>query len=216
MGVKGKVKVMIVGGGGHARVIVDTLLLRPEEFQPIGLTDADTEKHGETVLGFPILGDDGVWSEIRAQGVGAAIVAIGQNRLRAQLAIQLCNEGFELINAVHPNAVISHHARLGAGIAVMAGAVVNAGTLISDNVILNTAASVDHDCVIERDVHVAPGVHLGGAVRVGRGALIGIGAAVVPRISVGEWSIVGAGAAVIRDVPPESTVVGIPARAASH
>jgi UDP-perosamine 4-acetyltransferase len=211
MGVNQAVKVVIVGAGGHARVIVDTLLLRPDQFQLIGLTDTNLGKCGQTILGLPIMGGDDSWSRILAEGVGAAIVGIGENRHRGELADQLQECSFDLINAIHPTASISRHVQLGVGIAVMAGAVIGPGTLISDNVIVNTTASVDHDCVIERDAHVAPGAHLGGSVKVGRGALIGMGAAVLPNISIGEWAIVGAGAVVIRDVPPEVTAVGVPA-----
>jgi UDP-perosamine 4-acetyltransferase len=205
-------KVLVVGAGKHAGVILDILLLRAEQFQLVGMTDADPNLRRRTLLGVPVLGEDTLWPDIRATGVQAAIVAVGDNRLRCRIASELLHVGFELINAIHPTAILARDVRLGVGVTMMAGAVVNTGTTIGDGVIVNTAASVDHDCTIGRASHVAPGARLAGSVSVGEGVLIGIGSCVVPDITIGDWSTVGAGAVVIRDIPPCSVAAGNPAK----
>ncbi len=108
--------------------------------------------------------------------------------------------------------MISRHAELGRGVAVLAGVIVNPGTLIEDNVCLNTRALVDHDCRVEAHAQVLPGAILTGSVRAGRRATIGAGAVVNPGLFVGEGAIVGAGAVVTRDVSARAVVVGNPAR----
>lgn len=204
-------EVIILGGGGHARVVIDILSHFADQLTVRGILDPDKSKHGETISGVPVLGDDSTLNEIPVQDHGV-IVALGDNRLRAHLFKRCVNLGFTLINAIHPNATLAKDVKIGVGNVVMAGAVVNSGTIINDNVIINTGATVDHDCVVGSHVHIAPGVHLGGSVRVGEGSQVSIGATVIPEISIGEWSLVGAGTVVIRDVRPKTTVVGVPAR----
>jgi acetyltransferase-like isoleucine patch superfamily enzyme len=53
---------------------------------------------------------------------------------------------------------------------------------------------------------------LASTVTVGAGAHIGCGASVRQSITVGEGALVGAGAVVVQEVPPGTTVVGVPAR----
>ena len=48
--------------------------------------------------------------------------------------------------------------------------------------------------------------------KVGRGVMIGAGAKILGNIKIGTGAIVGAGSVVLRDVPPHTTVVGVPAR----
>ena len=94
----------------------------------------------------------------------------------------------------------------------MAGVIINCGSTIGENVILNTGCTVDHHNKIAAHVHIAPGTHLGGEVSAEEGVFIGLGASILPRTTIGAWSIVGAGACVIESVPPEQTVVGVPAK----
>ena len=204
-------RVVVLGGGGHAKVVIDILLAAG--WSVVGYTDP-TPVAGEEIAGIPCLGDDGVLPGLAAAGIPWAIVALGDNQLRCRLAERALALGFDLANAVHPSAQISPRARLGRGIAVMPCAVVNAGSTIGDNTILNTSSSVDHDCTIGRGVHIAPGVHLAGYITVEDEALLGVGSAVGSGrpLRIGRRAVIGIGSVVLGDVPPGATVVGIPAR----
>lgn len=203
--------IVVVGGGGHARVVIEILLVSG---RPVaGFTDAMAAA-GSRWLEVSCLGDDSALEEAHRRGSRHAIIALGDNRLRQRLAHQVVEWGYELVNARHPSAIVSPSVSLGVGIALMAGAVLNAGVRIDDLAIVNTGATVDHDCRIGSCVHLAPGSHLAGYVSVGEGALVGVGATVGRgrALSIGAWSVVGAGSVVIEDVEPGSTVVGFPAR----
>jgi UDP-perosamine 4-acetyltransferase len=201
--------IVVVGGGGHARVVMEVLLAAGRRVA--GYTDPASA--GGAFGALSCLGDDGSLAALAGR-FRYAIVAVGDNARRDQLAARAVELGFDLVNAIHPSAQISPSVTLGSGIAVMANAVVNAATIIHDNAIVNTAATVDHDCRIGRSVHVAPGCHLAGYVTVEDGALLGVGA-VVGRgqpLRIGERAVVGAGSVVFRDVPRFATVAGNPAR----
>jgi UDP-perosamine 4-acetyltransferase len=209
--VKAPGKVVVIGGGGHAKVVID--LLRAAGWEVVGYTDPAAAP-GATLVGVPCLGSDGALAGVRAAGVAHALVALGDNGRRERAAREAVAQGFALANAIHPSSQLSPSVRLGQGLALMAGTVVNADTALGDNAILNTAATVDHDCAIGAAVHIAPGVHVAGSVRVGDGALVGVGA-VVGRgrpLAIGRGAVIGAGAVVLVDVPPFTTVVGNPAR----
>ncbi|HEY0552861.1 MAG TPA: NeuD/PglB/VioB family sugar acetyltransferase [Thermoanaerobaculia bacterium] len=201
--------IVVVGGGGHARVVMETLLAAG--LRVAGFTDPAGA--GSSFGEIPCLGDDSALPAL-ARTVRHAIVALGDNALRGRLARRVEELGFELASAIHPAARISPSATLGRGVAVMANAVLNAGAVVLENAIINTAASVDHDGRIGRDAHVAPGCRLAGYVTVEDGALVGVGS-VVGRgrpVRIGAWAVVGAGSVVIHDVPPGATVAGNPAR----
>lgn len=201
----------MIGGGGHARVVID--VLRAAGRTVHGYTDP-AGAPGDQLDGAPWLGDDGALESLTGGPVKQAAVALGENRARLAAGRRAEAVGLELITVVHPGAWISPAARLGRGVVVMAGAVVNAGAVIGDLGVINTGATVDHDCELEAAVHVAPGAHLAGCIRVGAGALIGVGA-VVGRgrpLRIGAGAVVGSGAVALNDVGPSTTVIGNPAR----
>jgi UDP-perosamine 4-acetyltransferase len=204
--------VVVIGSGGHAKVVIE--LLRAEgKYKILGCTGlAET---GFVLGDIPILGTDTVLPAVLAKGVKNAFVAIGDNRLRLRLLAQVSEMGFELINAVSPNAVVSPSATLGRGIAIMAGAVINAAAQIGDGAIINTNAGVDHDCRIGNGAHIGPGSALAGNVKVERESFLGIGTCVLPGVRIGNRVIIAAGSVVIRDIPDDVTAMGVPARIVS-
>lgn len=202
---------MIVGAGGHGRVVLD-ILLSARSCRVVGFLDSNPALHGRRMDGLPVLGDLAALPGLRAQGVRRAVVAIGDNGVRRAFTHRIADSGLELINAVHPSAHLAHNVNLGRNVVIAAGALVCAHCQIGDSVILNTGCIVDHETMIGTAVHVCPGVKLAGRVVVQSGAFIGIGATVLQGLRIGCEAVVGGGAVVIDDVEPMSTVVGVPAR----
>jgi sugar O-acyltransferase (sialic acid O-acetyltransferase NeuD family) len=205
-------QVLIIGAGGHGRVVVD-ILRAGGQFQPAGFIDSTPSLAGTTVAGLPVFGGANQLSKVRQQHkLRHAIVAIGDNRVRLRYAALLKEQGFELINAIHPTASIAATASLGRNIVIAAQVAVCNEATIGDSCILNTGCVVDHECELGKAVHVCPGTNVAGRVRVGACAWLGIGCTIIQCLSIGQHAIVGAGTVVIRDVPDFATVVGVPAR----
>lgn len=200
---------VVIGAGGHAKVIID--ILQDAGCRPIGCTT--TDPNVKDVLGVPVLGNDSELPRLYSDGVRTAFIAIGDNRKRLKISNAVRAIGFQLMNAISPHAVIARSARLGQGIAVMPGVVINACAQIGDGAIINTGATIDHDCIIGDYAHVAPGSNLAGCVRLGEGAFLGTGSRAIPEVSVGSWTTVGAGGVIIRNLPENVVAVGVPAAA---
>jgi sugar O-acyltransferase (sialic acid O-acetyltransferase NeuD family) len=207
--------VIILGAGGHAKVLIDALKLRSVEIA--GIVDPDREKHGTNILGIPVIGNDDVVLK-KAPGTVMLVNGLGsvkQPKLRKQLFDSFKARGFTFASVIHPSAVVAPDVVLGEGCQVMAGSVIQPGCVIGSNTIINTRASVDHDCTISSHVHIAPGVTLSGNVVVEERVHIGAGATVLQGVRIGRNSVIGAGAVVLQDVPEEVLVYGVPGKVVS-
>jgi sugar O-acyltransferase (sialic acid O-acetyltransferase NeuD family) len=203
--------VIVLGGGGHARVLLDLLLELKATI--IGVTTADG-KGDPPLPGINILGkDDAVarHSPAEVQLVNAIGIATASD-FRKRLQEQFATQGYRFPVLIHPGASISRFATLAEGCQIMAGCVIQAGAQIGRGTIVNTMASVDHDCRIGEFVHIAPGAHLSGCVTVGDCSLIGTGSSVIQDVRIGAMCTIGAGSAVVRDISHGQRVGGSPAR----
>jgi sugar O-acyltransferase (sialic acid O-acetyltransferase NeuD family) len=191
--------IVVIGAGGHAKVLISTLAARG--FSIAAVFDDDDTKWGMDAQGTRV-------SRIERERGGRGIIGIGDNAQRREMARAL---NFEWQTVVHPSAWVHHSVKLGRGTVVFAGAVVQPDAVIGDHVIVNTGATIDHDCVIGDYAHLAPGVHLAGSVQVGEGAFLGIGSVVIPGVKIGRWSTLGGGAVATRDLADGVVAVGVPA-----
>lgn len=204
--------VIVLGAGGHAKVLIDALQTCSISIH--GILDNDSTKHGAEILGVRVLGSDDHLKKWKAQEVMLvnALGSVDLPQARARLFERLHAQGYDFLNVVHPAACVSTHARLGAGAQIMAGAVVQAGAQVGNNCLVNTGARIDHDCVIGDHVHVAPGATLSGDVVIGSHAHIGAGATIIQGIQVGKRCLIAAGAVVVHDLADDARVAGVPAK----
>jgi sugar O-acyltransferase (sialic acid O-acetyltransferase NeuD family) len=205
---------LVIGGGGHAKVLISTLLLQHRRV----LGFVDVKRSLPPLLSVTQLGDDDAVllhspDQVRlVNGVGSSNSTVSRRIVYEKFR----EKQYLFETVIHPSAIIASDVHMEDGVEVMAGAIVQPGVVLGSNVIINTGARVDHDCSIDAHAHIAPGVTLSGHVYIGHGAHIGTGACIIQGIKVGEASVVGAGAVVIWDVPAGDIVVGVPARSVAR
>lgn len=205
-----RTQILLFGAGGHGRVVFD--VLDRQGLYEVTVVLDDGVEGGREFCGVPVSGGRERLRELDRLGIKHAIVAIGDNGIREQVAGLVTEAHLSFVVAVDSSAQVGREVAIGAGTVVMPGVVVNAGTRIGEHVILNTSCSVDHDCRIESFAHLSPGVHVGGGCTFGAGSHIGIGATVIEGIRVGARARIGAGAVVVDDIPDGVLAVGVPAR----
>jgi len=198
---------LILGAGGHGRAVAE--LARLAGHAVAGFLDA--RPPGGLVDGLPVWPEADVADSVLPGGGTALALGIGENAARQAAAVR--HRGIPQPVLIHPRAIVSPSAVLGAGTVVFPGAIIHTAARIGAAAVINSGAIVEHDCLLGDGVHVAPGAVLCGAVEVGREALVGAGAVVIPGRRVGTRAVVGAGAVVVEDVPEAAVVVGVPARA---
>lgn len=206
-------KIIIVGAGAHAKVVAEILLYNKSN-NIAGFTDNNKELHGKKINGFPVLGGDDILKQISATERIGVIIGIGNSNmmLRQKLFGQIQDLDCQIINAIHPSAIISHSVKLGKGIAVCAGAIINPQSQIHDNVVINTGAIIEHDNYIATNVYISPGVTTSGNVTLRENVFVGSGAVLLPGITVGKNSLIGAGAVVTKNISQNVIAYGVPAK----
>src|SRR5690554_798743 len=156
-------RLAILGASGHGKVVADCAELCGWE----SVSFFDDAWPGKQRNGrWPVVGDTQALLAC-VKDFGGVLVAIGNNQVRESKLGTLSDSGASIPVLIHPAAVVSCYAELGAGSVVFAGAVVNIDSRIGIGAIINTGATVDHDCMIGNGVHVSPGAHLAGGVCVG-------------------------------------------------
>jgi UDP-perosamine 4-acetyltransferase len=204
--------VVILGGGGHARVVIDAL--RCAGHVIAGVIDPKPEVAQSLPKGVPWLGKDLSHAKPGdvhlALGVGS--LDVGAKNPRPRLFNEAKAGGFQMLSFRHPSAIVAGDVELGEGSQVMAGAILQTGVRTGVNCIVNTGVRLDHDCRLGDHVHVAPGAVLSGMVEIGDGSHLGTGAIVIQTIKIGAEAMIAAGAVVTRDVPAQARVAPGPQR----
>ena len=201
---------VIYCAGEQARVVID-ILSRIDDDEPIGLLDDDPERHGDLVHGHEVLGGEEQLAALVPEH-DRLVVALGRiDGDRESIAETVRKAGFSLFSAIDPDTTIADTATVGEGVIVNARTYVGPDATLEDLVNVDSTVNVSHDVHVAKGATIAPNVTLAGGVMVAENAYVGAGATVLDHRSVGTDAVVGAGSVVTKDVPSDSTVVGVPA-----
>ncbi|WP_281885460.1 acetyltransferase [Paenibacillus sp. YYML68] len=203
-------RLIILGAGGHGKVVADAAE-QSGQWSEIAFLD-DNYPDVTHVYGWSIIDRISNLEQYVTEYVDV-VVAIGSNGVRLSLLQEAVSLGYRAARVIHPRAFVSKYAEIGVGTVCLAQSAVNAGATIGNGVIINTGSTVDHDCSIAAGVHISPGAHLAGNVTVGKCSWVGLGASIIQQTNIGSYVTIGAGSVVIRNIPDNTKVVGVPAKA---
>lgn len=193
---------VIYGGGGHGKTIID-LVKALGTFNIVGIVD-DGLPTGSSVMDLKVLGGSEILASLESKGIRQAVNAvggIGEIGKRVKIFRTILEAGFNCPTLIHPSATIEASAQIGSGVQILPQAYVGTQTKIGFGVLLNSGAIVSHDCEIGDYAGLAPGALLAGSVSVGEGAQIGMGVTVNLGVSIGVGARIGNSAVIKRNVP---------------
>lgn len=205
-------RIIIIGAGGFGRetaFLVEEINRQRPCWNLLGFLDEDVTTHGRSFNGYSVIG--GLDWCLNHSNIAVAC-AIGDPRFRKKVVGILKQSDIQFPNLVHPNVVNYPGNSFKAGNIVHPGNIININVTVGNYVCFEMGSTIGHDVVIEDFVSIMPGANVAGNVVLEEGCFLGTGCSIIQGKRIGKWSIVGAGAVVIDDVPPYSTVVGVPAR----
>lgn len=156
-------KVVLVGGGGHAWVVANTLELMGENAVEGFFDDNPNAK-------VPGLNHLGLINQCFAHHSLFFHIALGNGELRKAVFERLSFQ--KVISVLHPRAFVSRHAAIGQGCFVGPCAVVNAGAELGQGTIVNSGAIVEHHAMVGNFAHVSYGAIVCAGARVMDGAVV--------------------------------------------
>ena len=208
-----KEEIIIVGGGGHARSVIDAINTM-ELFEIIGIIDT-ADKKNTLVNGIKIIGDNSDLENYFNKHITKAVIAIGSIgdvALRRKLYDMCKKIGYDLPNIIDASAILSPNIALGEGNFIGKGTIINTNVRIGSGCIFNTGCIIEHDCLIEDFVHIAPGCTLSGGIWIKKHAHIGTHTTIIQNITVGKETLIGAGSVVVSDISDHKLAYGNPCR----
>lgn len=204
-------KVIILGTGGHARVVIATLKALGC-WEIVGLLDRKTGQTKELIKGYPVIGSWNDLGKVMGKEIRQAVIAVGDNAQREQLYVRLLQEQVAIPTVIHPTAYVDPSAVIGDGCLICMGTLIGANVKIGANTIVNSGTVIEHETIIGENAHIAPGCRIAGRVTVGRNSFIGIGTSVIDKIKIGKNATIGAGSVVVSDVLDDVVAYGVPAK----
>lgn len=200
---------LVVGAGGMALQIIDDLESQWEN----NLIFWSGNPVFETTISsrYTVLSNESAVRKLFEKN-NQFILCIGNPANRERLLKQFQDLGGVADTFISPQATVSKYARIGEGSLILHGAIIEAGANIGIGVLINAGAIITHETILGNYSEIAPGASIGGKARIGNGCFVGLNASILPKIELGNNVIVGAGAVVTKNIMPNCTVAGVPAK----
>lgn len=203
--------IVLVGMGGHAKGIVDTIEMQ-NRYHIVGFVDNSDEPE-RTYKEYNVIGDDDdlevIFSQWKVKNAFITIGYLAKSQIRVKLYEKLKQIGYHLPVIIDQTASVAKNVQIGEGTFIGKNAVVNVDSRVGRMCIINDGSVVEHDCSVGDFSHVAVGTVVCGMSRIGEQSFVGANATIIQCIDVGNYVTVGAGAVVLSDVEDNTTVYGV-------
>lgn len=208
---------VIVGAGGFGREVLDVVeainAVSPTHEVLGFVDDAITEMNLERITSRGARHLGGVADHLEGPHARVSyVIGIGGTATRRSLAARFDAAGAEAATLVHPASTQGSAVTIGPGSVICAGVRLTTNIDIGRHVHINLNATVGHDTTIGDVVSLNPLVSISGDCHLEEGVLVGVAGVVLNGLRVGADAVVGGSACAVRDVPPATTVVGVPAK----
>lgn len=161
-------EVILIGAGGHGKVVLDTILSNLEgNIKVIGFLD---DGNIEEIAGIKKLGNISEWKKYKDKKFH---IAIGNNSFREKLVKEIKEE--RLLTVIHKTAYVSSMSEVGKGSYIGAMVVINHGSRIGRCSIINTGSIVEHDCKLGDYTHLSYRVLVGSESNISARTMIDMG-----------------------------------------
>jgi sugar O-acyltransferase (sialic acid O-acetyltransferase NeuD family) len=198
----------VIGAGGYANDILDICNSNDQAISAF-LVDKEYCPTDLVFCGRPIIPNIEETLELKKKW----IIGIGDPQIKSKMYNRLIKYNYNAACIIHKSVIKGTTGNIIAlGVSICAGAIFSNNVTLYSHVTINLGCTIGHDVAILPFATISPGVNISGNVRIGEGAFIGTGAAILEGLNIGKWSRVGAGAVVTKHVPPNTTVVGVPAQ----
>lgn len=186
-----KKPLILVGGGGHCKSVID--VAESAGYTILGILDKP-EEVGKQVLAYKVIGtDDDIPQYVDKAEFVITVGQIKSSAIRHKIAESIEKAGGKLATIIASDATVSKYATIGEGTVILHKCVVNADAKIGKNCILNTMANIEHEVEIGDYCHISTGVMVNGMTKVGNDTFVGSGSVLYNCIEVPSNNIIPAG-----------------------
>ncbi len=208
-----KKEIILIGGGGHCKSVID-VIFSTNEFKIAGIVDVK-EKIGTKILGVPVIGSDddliNIVKSYKYFHVSIGHILSNSSRIRVFKLIEDLGGSFPVIRAY--DAYISSFANIKSGTFIGHKVVVNAGVKIGINCIINTNAIIEHDSIIGDHCHISTMATVNADCKIGESSFLSSHVVINRGIYLARESRVFSGSVVTKSFEKQGAALkGIPAK----
>jgi sugar O-acyltransferase (sialic acid O-acetyltransferase NeuD family) len=209
-------EIIIIGCNGNCVDIaeaVEALAARGDAMRMIGFLDDAEAMQGKMIAGYPVLGRICDAARFPQASFVNGIGSPKSYHCKPDIVAKANVPAERWATIIHPTAVVSRHARVGFGTALLANVSVGAGATVGSHCIVLQNTVVSHDSIVSDYTALATGVCVSGGCTIGENCYIGSNVSIRDGIRIAPGALVGIGSVVVKDLSGTCVAFGNPARA---
>lgn len=201
-------RIAILGSGEWASQLADFIKVDPS-MELVGFVD------NKPVRGGYFCSDNELVTLYNRGAFDCLFIGIGYARfdLRKKLYEEFSQKQIPFATIIHPTAVVSPSAKIGAGSFIGPNVVVNKEAEICDNVVANSSVLVEHNTIVGNHSYIAGRAAIAGYSRIGECSFIGLNSTIKDHIAIADYTTVGCAANVVKNIEESNHIyIGNPAK----